>query len=259
MIRGLYTAAAGMLLESRRTDVISNNLANVNTTGFKKEDVLAEAFPQMLMRRLDDPTSFPPGMPSIDQRPIIGMVGVGVAAQGTATDYTQGQVVQTGNPLDVALASEGFLVVETPRGDRYTRNGSFSLDDQGFLVTADGNYVLGEGGPIQVPQGASLQIGANGEIIVDGNLVDTLRVVNFAEPAGLVKEGDSLWMATVASGDAETIEGEMRQGFLERSNVNSINEMLDLITATRAYETNQKAVQTQDQLLGKAVNEVGRT
>ncbi|MDI3279769.1 MAG: flagellar basal-body rod protein FlgF [Bacillota bacterium] len=259
MLRGLYTAASGMLLEKTRTDVIANNLANVNTTGFKRDSLLTEAFPQLLLHRLDDPVQQMPLVPwpPVDLRPPVGWVGVGAAVQGTATDFTQGQLVVTDNPLDVALVGRGFLVVEERGGLRYTRNGSLALDSEGYLVTSEGARVLGLNGPVAV-SGSKIQITAEGEVLVDGAYVDTLQVVDFPEPAGLVKEGDSLYRATAAAGAPQPAEAEVRQGVLERSNVNSIQEMIDLIAATRAYEANQKMVLTQDQLLGKAVNEVGR-
>lgn len=259
MLRGLYTAASGMLLEKTHADVIANNLANVNTTGFKRDSLLTEAFPQMLMHRLDDPAQLIPGQPGrwIDPRPPVGWVGVGAAVQGTATDFTQGQLVVTDNPLDVALVGRGFLVVEERGGLRYTRNGSLALDSEGYLVTSEGARILGLSGPVAI-SGNKVQITVEGEVLVDGAYVDTLQIVDFPEPASLIKEGDSLYRATAAAGLPRPAEAEVRQGVLERSNVNSIQEMIDLIAAMRAYEANQKVVLTQDQLLGKAVNEVGR-
>ena len=136
MIRGLYTGASGMLAEMTRTDVISNNIANVNTTGFKKDRTIFRAFPEMNIHRIDDPVSV--GLDrTMDPRPFIGMMGTGVMVDEVNTDFSQGNFNTTSNLLDVAIKGEGFFEVQTPEGIRYTRDGSFSLSREGYLITKD--------------------------------------------------------------------------------------------------------------------------
>ena len=143
MIRGLYTGASGMLSEMARTDIIANNLANVNTLGFKKDRTIFRAFPEMNIHRVDDPVQV--GLNRvIDPKPFIGMLGTGVMVDEVNIDFSQGAIKTTSNPLDVAIKGEGFFQVQTPEGIRFTRDGNFSLNRDGYLVTKDGHYVLGK-------------------------------------------------------------------------------------------------------------------
>ncbi|MCL4516881.1 MAG: flagellar basal-body rod protein FlgF [Firmicutes bacterium] len=256
MIRGLYTAASGMLAEARRNDVIANNLANVDTTGFKKDTAVVRSFGEMLLRRFHDPVELPDGQRE-DPRPIIGSLGVGAGIDAAATDFVAGPQAFTQNPLDLALEGDGFFTVLTPRGERYTRNGAFNLNGEGVLVTSEGYPVLGENGLITLREG-EVSISSDGQISLGATVVDRLRTVQFADLRGLRKEGDSLWAATpIAGPPAPSAEVAVKQGYREKSNVNVIREMVDMITAVRAYEANQKMVQAHDELLGRAVNQVG--
>ncbi|WP_422447932.1 flagellar basal-body rod protein FlgF [Thermoanaerobacterium sp. DL9XJH110] len=254
MLRGLYTSASGMLANMERTDVISNNIANVGTTGFKKDRVIMRAFPEMALYRLDDPETVPPGKP-VDWRPFIGVLGTGVTVDEINTNFSQGPIKTTSNPLDLAIEGEGFFEVLTGEGVRYTRDGSFTLDRDGFLVTREGYYVLGENGPIALGRSGDITINERGEIFSDGNFVARLVVVAFPQQAPPAKQGDNLYVSA-----AQPLPAQARiiQGALEGSNVNSVSEMVDLITAFRAYEANQKAVQAADETLGKAVNDIAR-
>lgn len=254
MIRGLYTAASGMLGEVTRTDVISNNLANVNTTGFKKDRAVFRAFPAMDTYRVDDPVTA--GLDrAIDPKPFIGVLGTGVQVDEVNTDFSQGGIRVTSNPLDIAIRGEGFFELETPDGVRHTRDGSFSMDREGFIVSKDGYRVLGQNGPIRLLQNMDMVIDAHGQVITDGQILDRLRLVTFDDFGQLVKQGDNLYLSTAQPGEAD---GDVVQGALEDANLNTITEMVDLITAFRAYEASQKVIKTHDETLEKAVNDIAR-
>lgn len=235
MIRGLYTGASGMLAQLDRYDVIANNLANVSTPGYKRQEAIVEAFPTMLMYRVRDARD--------DQPMAIGRVGTGALLSETVTRFDAGTLEQTDNPLDMAISGDGYFAVATPRGVRYTRNGSFRADGNGRLVTMEGDAVLGsDGAPVSV-------------VGFDPAKVRVVRV-----PAGdLVKEGDNLFRLRdgapepTAAADAKVLSGR-----LETSNVNPVTAMIDMLSALRAYEANQKVIQAMDDTLGKAVNEIAR-
>ncbi|MDI3481313.1 MAG: flagellar basal-body rod protein FlgF [Tepidanaerobacteraceae bacterium] len=254
MIRGLYTSASGLMAEMAKTDVISNNLANINTSGFKKDRAIFRAFPEMNILRIDDPVVATP-KDKIDTRPFIGVLGTGAMVDEISTDFSRGTTENTSNPLDLALAGEGFFEVQTPAGIRYTRDGSFTRNEQGYLVTSDGYYVMGQNGPIQLPDGRDISINSRGEIFSGGNFVDRLRVVSFANLRQLLKEGDNLYSTNQ---QPVLSNSEVIQGALEKSNVNPISEMVDLISAFRAYEANQKVVKANDDTLSRAVNDIAR-
>ncbi len=156
MIRGMYTSASGMMAQQWRMDAVSNNLANVDTTGYKEDQAVHKAFPQLLLRRMNtNIVSLPisgenPVLGSMDKAPVIGKLGTGVEVNEIFTVFTQGAFQESGNPFDLALEGEGFFVVETPYGERLTRNGSFHIGPEGLLVTKEGYPVLGEDGPIQL-------------------------------------------------------------------------------------------------------------
>jgi len=244
-----------MLAEMARTDVISNNMANVNTTAFKKDKAVFRAFPEMNIHRIHDP--IPAGIDRVvDPRPFIGVMGTGVMLEEINTDFSQGNLTTTSSPLDLAIRGEGFFQVQTPDGIRYTRDGSFTLDNERYLVTKEGYYVLGENGPVQVLQDGEVIINQQGEIFVNELFVDKLSIVTFNQINQLQKQGDNLFFADV---DPTPIENpQVVQGALEGSNVNVVLEMVDLINAFRAYEANQKVIQTHDSTLDRVINYVGR-
>ncbi|NPV90693.1 MAG: flagellar hook-basal body protein [Firmicutes bacterium] len=252
MLRGLYIAASGMLAESTRNDVIANNLANVNTTGFKKDGVAMKSFPELLVLRLNDTRN---GM--------VGTMSRGTVIDEIKTYHGVGPILSTGRRLDVALPPEGMLALQTPDGERYTRNGSLDVSSDGYLVNTDGHPVLGEYGPIAVdmtglPAG-SLQIDENGQVLVGGEVVDRLRVVAAEDTRQLQKVGNSLY--TLADQEAqlnEVTDYRLRVGFLESSNVNPISEMVNLITAMRSFEAGSRLVQAYDSTLDRAVNDIAR-
>jgi len=248
LIRGLYTSASGMLAEQTRMDVVANNLANVNTTGFRKEVAVFQSFSEMLLFRINDSSGT--GKP-----PTIGQLGIGTGPAATFTSTVPGSPQQTGSPLDVAIEGDAYLLVKTPQGERLTRNGSMQVGSDGKLVTGDGFPVLGSAGEITLPPGEAA-IDAEGRVSVSGKAVDTLRLVTSVPGGTLEKEGTSFYRAT--NGYQAAAGVKVRQGFVEASDVNPIQEMVTLIGVMRAYESNQKVIQALDAALDKAVNEVGR-
>ena len=280
MVRGLYTGASGMIAQMGKINVLSNNLANVNTPSYKKDTTILKAFPEMLIRRINDDgvRIIPPG--SYDLMPVIGKMGTGVEVNEVYTRHTQGAFKQTQNDFDMALEGKGFFCVETEDGERYSRNGSFLIDRDSFLVTKDGYKVLGENGPIQIKKN-NFMVDEDGNVFenleyaddpmrlvsMEENewnqtvLIDRLKIVDFPKLRYIKKIGDSLYRETKYSEKAYIIENErpkVRQGFIEASNVNPVLEMVSLIEVHRNYEANQKMIQASDAALSKAVNEVGR-
>ncbi|MBI5868122.1 MAG: flagellar basal-body rod protein FlgF [candidate division Zixibacteria bacterium] len=225
----------------RKQEAIANNLANSVTAGFKRDRVffqdLSKAQAKLMKGEAD--WQLPP------------------QAVG-AIDFKQGTLEHTGHALDLALAGEGFFAVSTPDGERYTRNGHFDISPTGVLTTSDGNPVLGTNGPIQMPPG-DISVSGAGVVSVNGRNVGNLRVVNFADTNVLIRAGSAL--LGVNDPSVKPVEGPtlaVRQGYLEGSNVSTIEEMVDMITTYRFFETDQKAIQIQDETLAKAVNEIGR-
>jgi flagellar basal-body rod protein FlgF len=247
VIRGIYTAASGMVSESLRTDAIANNMANVDTTGYKRDITITKDFGSMLIKRVAD------GPHPSD----IGSMGYGSVVDEIATIHDAGQIRPTGNPLDLAVNGQGYFTVQTPNGLRYTRSGSFYRSSQGNLVTADGYSVMGTNGPIRLT-GNRIVISSDGVVRVDGVPTSQLQLMEFAnDQMALRKEGNSLYAPTGAQQPARAT-GSVEQGSIERSNVNVVTEMINLIAGYRAYEINGKSVQAHDSILDKAVNEVGK-
>ncbi len=280
MVRGIYTGASGMIAEMRRIDVISNNLANVDTPSYKKDVSIMKAFPEMLIRRINDDGVRVIPIGSYDLMPVIGKMGTGVEVNEVYTRFLQGSFKQTNNDFDLALEGLGFFCVETEAGERYTRNGSFLIDKDSYLVTKDGHRVLGENGPIQIKKNNFL-VDEDGNLFVNQEytddplrlvsmeenewnqtvLIDRLKIVNFPKLRYVKKIGDSLYTETEYSEKAYIIEDDrpkVRQGFIEASNVNPVTEMVNLIEVHRTYDANQRMIQAHDAMLGKTVNEVGR-
>jgi len=262
MIRGLYTSGWSMLANSRKLDVITNNMANVNTSAFKKDTVVFESFPSVLTKRINDTRS--PLNPSGN----IGNMQLGSDVGEIFTYYTQGQLQQTGNDYDLAIkddtsgqsASPGFFTIgvtdpkDNTMKEFYTKDGTFVLNSNNQLVTKDGNYVLGKSGPITLESGKFL-VNEKGEVIQNGAVIDTLRIAQFSDATKLRKYGNNLIQN--AGGEVVDFKGTVLQGYTEQSNVNVVSEMVDMITVMRAYEANQKILQAQDDTLQKACNEVG--
>lgn len=253
MIRSLYTAGTNMIVQRKRMDVITNNIANVDTAGYKSDKLLSRSFEDMLLERVGDPAV-------ISRRYDVGPLNTGIHIDEVVTDFTQGAVQETGRPTDVALMSEGFFVISTPEGERYTRDGSFSRNAEGYLVNSAGNNIVGEdGNNIQIPIGTEFSIDQHGSILdEDGNSVGKLRVVTFEDHAALRKEGNNNYI-NFTNAAVENVEGyEVRAGYLEASNSQMAIEMIDMMQTYRTYETNQRVVKMLDDTLQKTVNVVGR-
>lgn len=244
MIRGLYISASGMMARMVELDTISNNLANAGTAGFKQDLAVKSAARDMRIFRMSSSTTDPV---------FLGPLGTGLNPPQAFTDLSQGAIKPTGNPLDLAIQGAGFFAVETPNGVRYTRDGAFTRSADGYLTTREGYAVLGQEGAIQLP-GGDVEVRENGEVYAGGLYVDTLVVVDFPEES-LSKVGNNLF-APADGTTPETAEGRVLQGNLETSNVNIVKAMVDLISATRAYEASQKILIAQDSTLGMAVSEI---
>ncbi len=254
MIRGWYIGASGMNAQQNRLDAISNNLANVDTTGFKKEVPVSKEFSELLLRRTQADGVYGTSFGSADAAPIIGSIGLGVETNELYTDFQQGSFKNTDTKTDLALSGEGFFAVETPNGERYTRNGNFHLGKEGILLTKEGYPVLGENGPIHVEDDRFF-VNQDGVIYnrQDNSLVDRIKVVRFENERYLKKQGSSMWNTNDIAGIPHIAEGDERprflQGYTETSNVNIVNEMVQMIEVNRAYEANQKSVQTSDSMM----------
>ena len=254
MIRGWYIGASGMNAQQDRLDAISNNLANVDTTGFKKETAAFKEFSQLVLRRTKADGVYKTSLGSADAAPIIGKLGLGVETNELYTDFSQGSFKSTDTNTDFALSGKGFFVVQTPDGERYTRNGNFLLGKEGILLTKEGYPVLGENGPIHVPDDKFI-VNKDGMIYTrqDNTLVDRFKVVRFDNERYLKKQGSSLWNTNDIAGNYHIAEGDERpqilQAYTETSNVNVVNEMVQMIEVNRAYEANQKSIQTEDTML----------
>ena len=246
MIRGLYTSATGMLANQTQSEIVGDNVANVKTIGYKEQIASNIAFPSMLIERLG-------GNPASDAVQIGGL-GRGVGVDQIALSNVQGVTQRTDIKTDLALTSPGYFVVQTPDGERYTRNGHFTIDSNGILQTADGNALLGERGPIG-PLSPDFSVSADGTIMDKGQNVDRLRVVEIPVDA-LKREGQSLYSASQPVQASTT--AQVLQGAIESSNVDISGQMVQMMTVMKAYEANQKVIQTEDSMLDKAVNEVGK-
>ncbi len=249
MIRGLYTSASGMMAEMVRNDLTANNLANVNTTGYKKDTAVFKSFPEVLLNRVNDHR---PG--EVSRQAGIGTLGTGAIVDEIITSHEPGQLRESSNPFDLAISGDGFFVVRNQNGTFYTRNGSFTLDGQGYLVTSQGDNVMGQAGPVQLGSSGNVVVDGAGRITVNDNQAAVLRLVTITDKAGLTKVGDSMFTGGQA---AEGITGQVKQRFSEASNVNALTEMVNMITIMRAYEANQKMILAHDQTLAQAM-EVGR-
>jgi flagellar basal-body rod protein FlgF len=233
MYKGLYIALSGALLKQRHMDIFAQNMANANTTGYKKERI-----------------SFRDFMIPVDNNP--GMVDDGRAmsvVSTSLTDFSPGNQVKTGNPLDIAIHGEGFFALED---NKYTRNGSFEVDSEGYLVTHDGMKVLGDGGPIAI-EGGKIDINSSGEVFVNDVPVGTLKIVDFADKSVLSKLSGGLFSTEETP---EPVDARVNQGFIEESNVEVLREMVKMINALREFEAYQKMIRTFDEAASQTTNDL---
>jgi len=253
MFRGLYTAYTGMRSQQEKMDTISNNLANVDTAGYKKDQVVSASFKEMLTLKINDP--------EVPYSTSIGKMSLGISSQEIHTDHLQGSMKQTDESLNIALQGQGMIKVGRMNEDgtmteRYTRDGSFMLDQEGHLVTSEGLFVLGEENTVLTLDQYDVRINKDGSIYSNEVRLGQIQIVGIEDTKTLRKEGGSLYVGT-----EETVEvpfvGTVEQGFLESSNANSIEEMINMINVMRTYESNQKIIQTYDATMEKVVNNVG--
>lgn len=263
MVKGLYTAFTGMVNEQHRLDVLSNNLANADTNGYKKEGATATTFADELAVRIKD-TSYN-GAPKN-----LGVMSMGVHIGETYTDYTQGNYKVTENQNDFAINGNGFFAVSfTDKAGnttvKYTRDGAFAISTDGYLRTKDGDYILNQNGAMNADPNARIQVNPNlpitvtvdGSIYQEGVLVGEIGLVDFENYDYLSKYGENLY-DMVEGGVRIESEAVIDQGYLEASNINIVSEMVNMIAITRAYQAGQKVMNSIDQTLDKAVNQVGR-
>lgn len=247
MVRGLYTAATGMTVQRNRMDVLTNNLANVETTGFKADSLVTSAFDEVMLTRIHDPNMRAYGGSDV------GAYSFGTHIDELRTDFTQGSLEETGRTTDLAIQGDGFFAVETAAGERYTRAGNFAVSAEGYLVTPSGNYVLGESGRLYVGS-SDFSVAPDGTVTGSAAGEDRLRLVTFDDPGVLRKEGDNLYYAYGGAAAVPAAQASVRQGAQESSNVQAADGMVDLITVYRKYEASQKIVSMTDDTIGIAVN-----
>lgn len=277
MIKGLYTSAMGMLIQEAEQNVTTNNLANVSTNGYKRDRITFEEFPRMLELRLND-TKLAPGQKDYIP-PILGNMGTGVILDRITTDHQAGAMRETNSPVDFALDNKAYFAIQTPEGIRYTKDGQFRLTQDGALVTRQGYPVLGvqggqpqhlqnmidaEGGladnvaPVTIADDLNFSVTEDGRIIVNNqDSGQRILKVAFRNTNHLDKEGYNTYrlMEGAALYDNNSV---MKQGFIETSNVNLVQEMVNMIRLSRAYEANSKILTGIDERIGQAAREVGQ-
>jgi flagellar basal-body rod protein FlgF len=245
--RAVYTAASGGIAALARLEAVTQNVANVSTAGYKASRVV------FTVRPLD-------GEPrALD--PIAGQAAVQVRELATVRDFAQGPVRLTGNPLDVAITGPGFFAVQTPHGERYTRQGTFGLDRDGYLATAHGERVLGDGGGDGIRIGTGdVAIGGDGTVTVDGTGAGRLKLVDFGAEPALVPEGNALFApapgAVPVDLDASAVQ--LQSAAVEGANVDAVAGMIELVDVSRGFETYMQTMQRLDKLAERSITDVGR-
>ena len=277
MFRGFYTVASGMLAQQRRTEMLTNNMANANTPGFKADQSSMRAFPKMLLESIDSTTIPTENGLTLPSNKKIGDLNTGVYMQETIPNFLQGDLQETGRKGDMALVDVSmptnedagttgsvFLTVEGPDGNpRYSRNGNLTVNGNGFLTTNSGFFILNDKGERIQLESDQFSIGDKGQLLVNENPVAQLGIGYSDNPHQLVKQGDGLF-ATEGNQplpnayNQNNVEFSTKQGYLERSNVDASRTMTDMLSAYRAFEANQKILQAYDRSMEKAANEIGR-
>lgn len=269
MVKGLYTAYTGMVNQQNRMDVLTNNLANSATTGYKKEGTVSQSFDETLAIKIKDTSdySIPKG---------IGDISLGAKIGETYTDYGQGAFRVTDNDYDLAIDGDGFFAISFTNkagvsSIKYTRDGAFTMTKEGYLVTKDGDFLLNKAvalasnnqivngvptGAIQLDPRLNFRVDEGGNIYQNNNLITQVGVVNIDDYNYISKYGENMY-DLVEGGNVVDSDARISQGTLEQSNVNVVSEMVEMITVTRSYEANQKIIQTIDTMLDKSVNSIG--
>lgn len=265
MLRGFYTAASGMIAQQRKTDLLTNNMANSSTPGFKADQSSVRAFPEMLLQRIDQKSV--DDSSTISKYNQVGSINTGVYLQEAIPKFLQGDIRETGKKTDFALidmdgnASSSFFTIQDANGQtKYTRNGNFTLDSQGYLTTASGLYVLDNQQNKIKLNSEDFSVNSYGEISENGNPIATLGLAFSDDPNQLSKEGDGLYRTENNTNlpQAQNEQYRIQQGYIEQSNVDVSQTMTEMLSTYRSFEANQKVLQAYDRSMDKAVNEVGR-
>jgi len=277
LLRGFYTAATGMIAQQRRTEMLTNNMSNVSTPGFKADQSSVRAFPEMLISRVNStkvPTKSGLNLPT---NSYVGALNTGVYVQETIPAFKQGDLRDTNNTTDLALidvvmpvneenGKNGSVFFTVRHEDQvgYTRSGNFTLDHQNYLTTVSGHYVLNrEGQPIQV-NSDQFQVNEQGEVFENNILIDQIGIAFAENPYILTKQADGMYYANdgnalpILNNNNGEVQFSIKQGMLEGSNVDAARTMTDMLAAYRSFEANQKVLQAYDRSMEKAVNEIGR-
>ncbi|MCD7725470.1 MAG: flagellar hook-basal body protein [Clostridiales bacterium] len=277
MLKGLYTAYTGMINEQHRMDVMTNNLANADTNGYKKEGTTSQAFDTVLAYKIKDLSeagNLPVGLgtaKTYDEDSVdnpdrwISRTGMnlGVKIGENYVDYSEGPIKETGNTFDLAISDTGFFAVEYTNkagetSTKYTRDGNFTMDQQGYLVTQDGDFVLDENGRrIRMDTTLSVSIDRSGRITQDGAEVAVIGLTDFEDYDYLERFGENYFQPVDGATEIDC-ESEIYSGYLETSNISIVTEMVNMITIQRQYESNQKLITTYDETLDTAVNQLGK-
>lgn len=247
MFQGFYNLASGMITQNRNLDVISNNITNSITPGFKKDTMTSSTFKEELISRSGNLDKSSPQA--------LNNIAMLRASTGTVTNFQQGQLEETGNPLDVALTSDGFFQIQTQNGFVYTRNGSFTIDNQGYLCLSEIGRVMGTNGPIYLGTD-DIEINNSGTIYLpDGRIAGNILVINFDDKTQLDKAENGIFTTNV---QGNNFNGTMVQGTIEQSNVNSVEEMVSMMESQRALQSAAQVLKIYDQIMNKAVNDIGQ-
>ena len=277
MLKGLYTAYTGMINEQHRMDVMTNNLANADTNGFKKEGTTSQAFDTVLaykIKDLSEPGNLPKNLgtaKTFDEDSVdnpdrwVSRTGMnlGVKIGENYVDYSEGPIKETGNTFDLAISDSGFFAVEYTNkagetSTKYTRDGNFTMDRQGYLVTQDGDFVLDENGRhIKMNTALPVSIDRGGTITQEGTSVATIGLTDFEDYDYLERFGENYFQTVDGATEIDS-EAQIYSGYLELSNISIVTEMVNMITLQRQYESNQKLITTYDETLDTAVNQLGK-
>lgn len=256
MYKGLYTAYTGMINEQNRMDVLTNNLANADTNGYKREGATSQSFDSVLALKIKD-ASEPCNLPKN-----IGTATLGVKIGENYTDYLQGPLKVTGNTYDLAISGDGFFNIEYTNkagetSTKYTRDGAFVANTEGYLVTKDGDFVLGDKGRIKLDPTKEVSIDELGYIHQGNSTVDKIKVTNFADYNYVEHFGENYYQPVEGAKEAEYY-GTIRQGYIETSNVQVVQEMVEMISVSRQYESNQRLITTIDSTAQIASTQLGK-
>jgi flagellar basal-body rod protein FlgF len=235
VLKGIDRLAADMTARITRQDILAENLANVSTPGFKTQ--------RLFMSILNESVRSSGRVPDVRE-------------YGVYTDFSQGPIDVTGRPLDFAIRGDGFFAIETATGEKYTRAGNFTLDEEGTLITNNGDAVMGTSGPITI-EGQNFVVSAEGKVIVDESEVGAIKVVTFQRPAGLIRKGNYFEAGGQAPVESEMVETQVLQGALERANVNPIDEMVNMIAVYRGFEADQATIRMQHESAKRLIEHAG--